>query len=206
MLFRIVEFYINYFIYYVYINIIMSFIFHIGAMFAGKTSSAIKDYLKYTGGKKLKGIIILNHIDTRYGNKTIKTHSNQSLPAIHIKDTKSIMDLIDEFDVFLIDEIQFFTEIDVVIKSLLMKNKIIIGSGLTSYHNQDPWTEVSKCIGLATKIKHHKGFCMNAECNNKGTTTHLIGDNKNSKKNKRKESSVDNYETLCSKCYYKHYI
>lgn len=186
---------------------------HTGPMKAGKTTALITDYLTHTGGKNLRGKIFIHSIDTKHESTMIHTHSNQKLPAVKVNTSGEILKYIDEYDVFAIDEIQFFiicgdkddgSEMERVIKILLGKGKTIIGTLLKSDYRWTSFPGSSKIYPLG-KIKDHTAFCE--KCSKTAITTHLKGHNKDSKENEIViEPDPKFFETLCTECYMSHYV
>lgn len=102
----------------------------LGCMFSGKTSELLRRYRRYSfGGKKC--LLVKYDKDCRYSDNYIVTHDGLKHEAVNCNELSNISFLIDNYDIILIDEIQFFKDaVEFYENSVDMKNKILIVSGL----------------------------------------------------------------------------
>lgn len=119
--------------------------FYTGGMFAGKTTSLILHANRRTSeGKRVA--IIKPSFDIRDGKDVVKTHDNVFKECFRVKNLKNILGLIDQVDVFCIDEIQFFDTVDVeTIKELKSLGKEVVISGLDLDYKRE-WFKTSLAI------------------------------------------------------------
>ena len=83
----------------------------IGPMFSGKTSELINRYRKHTiAGKKC--LLVKYKKDTRYSNDHIVTHDGTNIKAVACLKLSEIDNIINDFDVICVDEIQFYEDGD----------------------------------------------------------------------------------------------
>ena len=81
----------------------------IGCMFSGKTTELLRRYNRYKiGGKKC--LLIKHSSDNRYSDSFISTHDKILKEALSISCLEKVDNLINNYDVIFIDEIQFFKD------------------------------------------------------------------------------------------------
>ena len=154
----------------------------IGPMFAGKSTELIRQYRLFTLINK-RVLAINNSLNNRYGNNKITTHNIDTLDNCIILENLSDLnnDLIQNNDVFLIEELQFFKNAYNFIKFLVEdKNKIVIAAGLDGDSNREPFGDVLKLIPIADKVKRIKAICKLCNDGTNAIFTKCIS-NKNSK-------------------------
>ena len=136
----------------------------IGPMFAGKTTHIIKLYDDYIKNKK---VLILNHSsDNRYSKEEyICSHLLEKRPCKKINDFNSIENPLN-YDVFLIDEIHFFenTNLMTFVKMLLTNKKIVHCFGINGDVELKPFNNVSSLLPYSTNIIMKKSKCF--KCDN----------------------------------------
>lgn len=148
----------------------------IGCMFSSKTSTLISRYKKYSiGGKKC--IMIKNGMDTRYDENCISTHDLIKMNAIKCIDLSELDNIIKDYDVILIDEIQFFKDADQICDKWANDGHIIEASGLNGTSDRKPFDIISKLIPLAENITFLTAVCQNN--GNDASFTKRLVDNKN---------------------------
>ena len=134
----------------------------IGPMFSGKSTMLLSSEKKFQISKK--NYICINHsFDTRYSSEgRISTHDGKISNGKHISVNKlkhiNTVELI-EYDAFIIDEVQFFDDIDTFIDYWTSKGKIIICAGLNSDYRKMPFESISKLISRADRIHHLNALC-----------------------------------------------
>ena len=96
----------------------------LGSMFAGKTSELVSTYKKYTA-KNTKPFVINHSHDTRYSNNKMVTHDGISIDAAFSDKLKTFTEdeYTDKYDVYLINEGQFFGDLVESVDILLNKKK-----------------------------------------------------------------------------------
>mgnify|MGYP003682004469 CR=1 FL=1 len=170
----------------------------IGPMFSGKTSHLIARAKRYTFQKKR--IIVIKYIsDTRYSDgNNISTHDNINYDAIvsnkNLGETLT-EDILNNIDVILIDEGQFYDDLYNFCIEWVSNGKIIIIAGLNGTYLQKPFGQIIDLIPQAdiiTKLSAVCAFCtadahFTTRIDNTDDTIEVIGSN-------------DIYQPVCRAC------
>jgi len=143
----------------------------LGPMFAGKTTYLINTATNLiNNGVSINNILVINHVfDTRYSNESqITTHDDKSMKSLSLQNLSTLYELfeteinIETIKYIFIDEGQFFSDLYLVFKNLLLTQNInIYIGGLDGDYKQEPFYEsrILDLIPLATSL--HK---INAKC------------------------------------------
>jgi thymidine kinase len=173
-----------------------------GPMFSGKTTQLIKSFHELTNLHNKKCIILDHSLDVRYDKYKITSHDKKVF--LDCIKTDSIQEFIccykreiDENVAILIDECQFFNDIENVLEIVAMGKHVII-YGLDGDSNQNIFGNVFKLIPHCDKIKKLKGRCM--KCGMEGASIYSI---KLSDENHEQIciGGSDKYISVCRKCY-----
>lgn len=167
----------------------------IGPMFSGKTSKLIETYNEY---KELYNVCVLSYLnDKRYSENDVVSHDKKSIPSTRINNIKEFIDMkLENVDVLLIDEAQFFPDL-MLILDLLDKSKIIIHIfGLDADFNRKKFGFILDLIPYCDSVKKLNSKC--SQCNNTNGI-HSFRTNKNNKQ--ILIGSSDMYIPLCRQCY-----
>jgi len=177
----------------------------LGCMFAGKTTEIIKEYNKHKSCN-FKCCIINHSMDNRYGtdNTTMATHNNKLVECKSCNNLSEIFgddygnEIVDDYDVFLINEGQFFEDLyDCVDTIVNEKKKKVYVCGLDGDYKRKKFGSILDIIPLCDDIVKLKGICK--ECFFKESIfTHRITNEK-----KQTLVSSNNYISICRKCYNK---
>lgn len=126
----------------------------IGPMYSSKTTTLLARKERYElGGKKC--IIIKYTNDKRYDdNHMVVTHNQYKHDAISAVSLSEIEYLIDNYDVILIDEIQFYKDASIICDLWANKGKIVECYGLNGDYKREPFEQISKLIPLSDSITH----------------------------------------------------
>lgn len=174
----------------------------IGPMFSGKTTTLIKDYKTIINERK-KCLIVNSCQDTRMNNYKITNHNKEIfLDCIKIKKISDFItnyqNEINNTNAILIDEAQFFEDIELIINLFSIKNKLFIGIyGLDGDSNQNVFGNIYKLIPHCDNIIKLNGFC--SICNKENKTIYSI------RKDQRIISQVligdeNMYFSICRNC------
>ncbi len=167
-----------------------------GCMFSGKTEELIRR-LRRAEIAKQKVKIFKPLIDTRYSDKSIVSHNEQSLPSILIKDIKEVLDQSDDAQVVAIDEAQFFSEdITNVCNQLALKGKRVIVAGLDQDFRGVPFEPMPQLLAIAEYITKQLAICV--ECGNPADKTQR----KTASSERVIVGAADIYEARCRQCHY----
>ena len=167
-----------------------------GCMFSGKTEELIRR-LRRAEIAKQKVKIFKPLIDTRYSDKSIVSHNEQSLPSILIKDINEVLEHSDDAQVVAIDEAQFFSaDIIKVCNKLAMSGKRVIVAGLDQDYLGVPFEPMPQLLAIAEYITKQLAICV--ECGNPADKTQR----KTASSERVIVGAADIYEARCRQCHY----
>jgi thymidine kinase len=125
----------------------------LGPMYSGKTSLLISRFERYSlGGKRC--LVIKYGNDKRYNEEHVCTHNEIKLKAIQTLLLGTISSLIENYDVILIDEIQFYDDAASVCDEWANQKKTVECYGLNGDFRRQPFEQISLLIPKADKIQH----------------------------------------------------
>lgn len=167
-----------------------------GCMFSGKTEELIRR-LRRAKIAKQNVKIFKPHIDVRYSNEEIVSHSSQSLPSIMVKSATDILDLVEDAHVIGIDEAQFFSnDLIEVCEKLANNGKRVIVAGLDQDYKGVPFEPIPQLLAVAEYITKTLAICV--ECGNPADRTQrIVASNE-----RVLVGASDQYEARCRKCHY----
>jgi thymidine kinase len=188
----------------------------IGPMYAGKTSKLIDIYKQYQFCNI--PVVVINHsLDTRYDNTMLSTHDKIMIPCIKTNklldiydfkntttnnskntDNYSIKIKINEADVILINEGQFFEDLCDCVEHMLKLGKKIYIAGLDGDFERKPFGKIIDLIPLCDKITKLTSLCSMCKNGTLGIFSKRLTD--------EKEQTIigsDNYIPVCRNCYEK---
>ena len=136
----------------------------IGPMFSGKTTELIRRARRYS----LKGLDIIGFKYEDSSNNSITSHDNDFFKnVLKISELKLIIqsnEIISKYDIFLIDDLHFFSDVLEIIPILVNKyNKIVIAAGLDNNFNREPFINVLNLIPQCEELLKLKSFCKESE-------------------------------------------
>ena len=188
----------------------------VGPMFSAKTSFLVELYKQYKFCEI--SVAVINHsIDNRYDNEMLSTHDKVKIPCIktdklmdlyseHIDiehPTDSIPRLQDKFkvmssEVILINEGQFFTDLEEFVKLMLVKGKKIYVSGLDGDFERKKFGHILDLIPLCDKVTKLTSLC--SVCKD---GTRAIFSKRLTNETEQTVVGSDNYIPVCRSCYEK---
>ena len=125
----------------------------IGPMYSGKTSELLNRFERHSiSGKKI--LIIKYKEDDRYSKTNIVTHNNRTISATITNKLINMDHLIENYDVILIDEIQFYEDGAFMADTWANKGKIVECFGLNGDYQRKPFEQISLIIPLCDNITH----------------------------------------------------
>tara|TARA_R110002073_G_scaffold171570_1_gene328606 strand:- start:7388 stop:7912 length:525 start_codon:yes stop_codon:yes gene_type:complete len=135
-----------------------------------KTTAAIRLARKY--GKYYNVVVINPIIDIRTSDGLSKSRNGIAIDCINVKLLKDLMNdnRFLEADIVVIDEAQFFEDLDSFVKEWLSKKNFIISS-LDADANQEKFGKVWNLIPIATKVKKFCALCELCENGNRAVAT-----------------------------------
>jgi thymidine kinase len=187
----------------------------LGSMYSGKTSHLVEIY------KQCKfcniSVAVINHsIDNRYDDMLLSTHDKVKIPCIKTDrlmnlwykilyseentDIKRMQDKlkIRDSDVILINEGQFFPDLEEFVKLLLKDKKKIYVCGLDGDFERKKFGQILDIIPLCDTVYKLTSLCSLCKNGNKGIFSMRL--------TSEKEQTVvgsENYIPVCRDCYEK---
>ena len=173
----------------------MSLHLYMGCMYSGKSTKCVNHYKKMHPTQR---VCVINYYhDNRYDDTLLSTHDKVKIPCIKLLYIKDIIKQKDKYDVFLINEGQFFNDLhNSVITLVEQHKKDVYVYGLDSDYKRKPFGQMIELVPLCTtvtklyanchKCKKINSACFTFRCSNE-TEQYLIGS--------------DNYIPLCRECY-----
>lgn len=188
----------------------------IGPMFSGKTSRLVEIY-KQCQFCNISVAVINHSIDNRYDDELLSTHDKVKIPCIK---TISLMDLcmklpnvftLDECDkephlknsykiiqseVILINEGQFFPDLEEFVNLMLSVKKHIYICGLDGDFKREKFGKILDLIPLCDRITKLTSLCSLCKDGTKGIFSMRLS-------NEKQQTVVgsDNYIPVCRHCY-----
>ena len=169
----------------------------IGPMFSGKTSRLVDIY------KQCKfcniPVAVINHcIDDRYHDTMLSTHDKVMIPCIKTDTMTSVLENteVNEAQVIIINEGQFFEDLYDVVIDMLRANKRVYVCGLDSDFERKKFGQILDLIPLCDKVNKLTSLC--SQC--KDGTPGIFSMRLTSEKQQTLVGS-DNYIPVCRKCY-----
>jgi len=172
----------------------------IGPMFSGKTS-------KLLSIKKMYDLCdisccVVNYSgDNRYHDTMLSTHDKIMIPCLNVERLKTIItdENIKKYDVFLINEGQFFSDLYKSVSELVNNfNKKVYVCGLDGDFKRKKFGQILDLIPLCDNVKKQHALCIKCKNGKKALFSMRI-----TKEKKQKVIGVDNYIAVCRKCYFK---
>lgn len=178
----------------------------LGGMYAGKTSRIVEIY------KQCKfcniSVATINHsIDNRYDDELLSTHDQIKIPCIKTDKLMDILPLencnrvkdkitIAKSDVILINEGQFFPDLEEFVKNLLEHNKKIYVCGLDGDFERKKFGQILDLIPLCDKVTKLTSLCSICKNGTPGIFSKRI-----SKEIQQTVVGSTNYIPVCRNCY-----
>jgi thymidine kinase len=150
---------------------LMSVTLILGPMFARKTTQLIYYAEQADYGKQRKRILSVKpKIDDRYDENDIVTHSGLHIVANVVSKLGELSEphIMNDVDIILIDEGQFFDDIYEFCTRWMATKKIVV-AGLNGDSNMRPFKNIADLLPLASQITMCKAWCN--ECGNEANFT-----------------------------------
>ena len=168
----------------------------LGCMYAGKTSKLINIY----NMMKLSNIpiMVINYEeDNRYDDNLLSTHDKKMIPC---EKTLKLMDIVGQTEpsekVIIINEGQFFPDLEEFVKIMLSRKKHIYVCGLDGDYQMKKFGQILDIIPLCNEVEKLSAIC--AMCKN-GTKAYFTLRLTNEKD--QKVIGAENYKPVCRKCH-----
>jgi thymidine kinase len=186
----------------------------IGPMFSGKTSRLVELYNQYKFCNMR--VSVINHSsDNRYDDELMSTHDKIKIPCIKtnnltdiwrthytedLSERDSIINYVNESDVILINEGQFFKDLYDIVVEMLEYNKRVYVCGLDGDFERKKIGNILDLIPLCDKVTKLTSLCSLCKNGTLGIFSMRLSD--------EKEQIVigsDNYIPVCRNCYETNY-
>lgn len=131
----------------------------VGGMFSGKTEYLINIYNKFKDQKK---IFVINHnLDNRYSTNYIVSHNGNKIKInMKVNNLSEIsLNSINNFQIFIINEGQFFPDLIEFVNNLIAQKKHIYISGLDGDYKQEKFGQILDLIPICDNITKLKSIC-----------------------------------------------
>lgn len=165
-------------------------------MFSGKSTMLLNRYRRYKiAGKKC--LLVKYAKDNRYSDKEFVTHDNIRYEAISCNELNELKDIIEEYEVICIDEIQFYIDGAHYADLWANNGKIVETCGLNGDYLRKPFYQINLIIPRVDNITFITAVCQETGDDavftkrlTKEDTQELIG-------------STENYKAVSRKIYFK---
>ena len=169
----------------------------IGPMFSGKTSKLLSLYKQYKFCNI--PIAVINHsADTRYHESMLSSHDKEMIPCIQTDKLENITtnESVDNSEVILINEAQFFPDLYNFVVNMLNFNKKIYISGLDGDFERNKFGEILDLIPLCDKVTKLTSLCGLCKNGTPGIFSLRLT-------NEKEQTLIgsDNYIPVCRCCY-----
>lgn len=167
-----------------------------GSMFSGKTEELIRR-LRRAQFAKLNVEIFKPSIDTRYDEKDIVSHNNNSISSTPVNHSSAILLLSDDIQVVGIDEAQFFDgELPQTCILLANRGVRVIIAGLDMDFKGLPFGPMPALMAIAEEVTKVHAICM--KCGAPANYSFRISDNEN----RLFLGEKGEYEPRCRYCFF----
>ena len=166
-----------------------------GSMFSGKTEELIRR-VKRTQFANQKMILFKPDIDNRYSDEDVVSHQGTAQPAVMVKNSSEILDLVNDERVVAVDEAQFFDEGIVHVCSELANRGVrVICAGLDMDYLGNPFGPMPALLSIAEYVTKVHAICVS--CGNLAQFSYRFSD----EPAQVLVGAVDRYKPLCRSCY-----
>ena len=179
----------------------------LGSMYSGKTSRLVEIYKQCTFCNI--SVCVINHsIDNRYDTELLSTHDQIKIPCIK---TNKLLDVwpdyidmepnvgLDKFtsaSVILINEGQFFPDLEEFVKKILLNGKKVYVCGLDGDFERKKFGQILDLIPLCDKVTKLTSLCSMCKNGTLGIFSKRI-----SCEQIQTVVGFDNYIPVCRSCY-----
>jgi thymidine kinase len=166
-----------------------------GCMFSGKT----EELLRRIKRSKIAGqqvALFKPARDIRYSDNAVVSHDENSMDSIVVSRAMNMLTYMDEYEVFGIDEVQFFDDDLVkVCEELALAGKRVIAAGLDLDFKGRPFGPVPYLLAVSEYVTKVHAICPH--CGNLATHSYRLS----SEQDTVILGEKDKYEPRCRKCY-----
>lgn len=179
-------------------------------MYAQKTTLLFGDLLREKASSLR--VVYVNYIeDKRNPDDVYSTHnptlaknisSLAQFPLLQVRELSTILHDVDKYDVFGIDEGQFYEDLYEVVTYLVNKcNKIVYVTGLDSDSNRKKFGQLVDLVPMADSYEKVYARCMRcAHAGVRANAVHTLR-SKSALQGQKLIGATDVYEAVCRNCY-----
>lgn len=169
----------------------------LGPMFSGKTTELIRIYNKYTACG-IKCLMINHGSDTRYSDEGhVTSHSKGQIKSLNLIKLEHLAGTFGYYDVILINEGQFFSDLYDVVKMLVDNHKKhVFVCGLDGDFKREKFGQILDLIPLCDNVVKLKAVCQNCKKSDAIYTYRKTNDTQQTI-----VAEKDMYSALCRNCY-----
>jgi len=169
----------------------------IGPMFSGKSTELIRK-IRLAKIIDKKVIVIKPIIDNRYKNNKIVSHSFESEECESIQLLAEMDQKINNYDLIVVDEGQFFSDLkEYVLKWVDVNKKDVIVGGLDGGHKRNKIGDILELIPYSDSCVKIKSLCKKCNDGTHAIFTHRMNDNQD----QVEIGGAETYIPLCRKHY-----
>ena len=170
----------------------------IGPMFSGKTSKLLELYKQFNYCNI--PVLVINHEDDkRYHETNLSTHDKQMIPCISTKILKDLFttDTLEKYNVILINEGQFFSDIkETVVELVDTHKKQVYICGLDGDFKRKKFGNLIDLIPYCNKVTKLTSLCALCKNGTLGVFTHRLTNH-----TEQIIIGSDSYIPVCRGCY-----
>ena len=169
---------------------------NLGPMFSGKTSKLIDIYKKYSYCNI--PVVSINHeSDNRYSDNMLSSHDRVMIPCVKAKSLFEIdVNILNQFDVFLVNEGQFFNDLIPFVEKLLSFGKKVYVFGLDGDFERKRFGTILDLIPLSDNVYKLHSLCGICKTGRRGIFSKRI-----TNETSQVLIGSDNYIPCCRECY-----
>lgn len=170
----------------------------LGCMFSGKTTKLLEIYNMYKICE-VECCVVNYDKDKRYHEELLSTHDKKMIPCINVKHLReAVTDVnVAKYDVFLVNEGQFFVDVDEVVLDLVQKHgKKVYVCGLDGDYKQQTFGNLLNLIPHCDNYSKLHAICKVCKDGTPASFSKRI-----TSETDQEVIGSDNYIPVCRKCY-----
>ena len=170
----------------------------LGCMFSGKTTKLLEIYNMYKICE-VECCVVNYDKDKRYHEELLSTHDKKMIPCINVKHLReAVTDVnVSKCDVFLVNEGQFFVDVDEVVLDLVQKHgKKVYVCGLDGDYKQQTFGNLLNLIPRCDNYSKLHAICKVCKDGTPASFSKRI-----TSETDQEVIGSDNYIPVCRKCY-----
>ena len=170
----------------------------LGCMFSGKTTKLLEIYNMYRICE-VECCVVNYDKDKRYHEELLSTHDKKMIPCINVKNLREALTDVNivKYDVFLVNEGQFFVDVDEVVLDLVQKHgKKVYVCGLDGDYKQQTFGKLLNLIPHCDNYSKLHAICKVCKDGTPASFSKRI-----TSETDQEVIGSDNYIPVCRKCY-----